>query len=178
VQLATDGDRNHQRALYRHLKRLPGVQAVNERADSIDNLVGTIIKTQRIFIGLLIFFAGVIFFGSILNSSLIGLAERQREVATLRVLGYAPRQIGGLFLRESLVINTAGTLLGLPLGYVLTQAMTAAYETELFRIPVVSEPWVGGTTLVLSVVFGLVAHQLVQRAIDRLEWREALNVKE
>jgi putative ABC transport system permease protein len=178
VQLALDGHPASRKALYRELKRLPAVMAVNEREDSIENLVGTIIKTQKIFIGLLVFFAGVIFFGSILNSSLIGLAERQREVATFRVLGYGPRQVGGLFLRESLAINTAGTLLGLPLGYLLTQAMARAYETELFRIPVVSEPWVWATTLVLSVAFGLIAHVFVQRAIDRMNWREALNVKE
>lgn len=178
VQLAIDRDAAGKRALYRELKRLPGVQAVNERRDSIDNLVGTIIKTQRIFIFLLIAFAGVIFFGSILNSSLIGLAERQREVATLQVLGYTPWHIGGLFLRESMVLNTVGSLLGLPLGYALTHAMAAAYATELFRIPVVATPpvWIG--TMALSVVFGLAAHAFVQRSIGRMNWREALNVKE
>jgi len=178
VQLAIDRDAGNKRALYRELKRLPAVQAVNERADTIHNLVDTIIKTQRIFIVVLIGFAGVIYFGSILNSSLIGLAERQREVATFQVLGYTPWHIGGMFLRESMVLNTVGSLLGLPLGYALTHAMAAAYATELFRIPVVSTPavWIG--TMVLSVVFGLAAHCFVQRAIGKLNWREALNVKE
>jgi putative ABC transport system permease protein len=178
VQLAIHDSPVNRRALYRELKQLPGVQSVNERQDQIDNLVSTIINTQKIFIGLLIFFAGVIFFGSILNSSLIGLAERQREVATFQVLGYAPWQIGGLFLKESLVVNTAGTLLGLPLGYQLTRMMAAAYETEMFRIPVVMAPWVAGATVVLSVIFGLLAHVFVQRAINQMNWREALNVKE
>jgi len=76
------------------------------------------------------------------------------------------------------VLNTAGSLLGLPLGYALTHAMAAAYATELFRIPVISTPavWIG--TMALSVVFGLGAHCFVQRAIGKLNWREALNVKE
>jgi putative ABC transport system permease protein len=178
VQLAVVGTPEEQRALYRELKQLPGVQSVNRRTDAIDNLESTIIDTQKIFIGMLIFFAGVIFFGSILNSSLIGLAERQREVATFRVLGYSPWQVGGLFLKESLLVNTAGTLLGLPLGYQLTEAMAAAYETEMFRIPVVAPPWVWGVTLALSIVFGLAAHMFVQRAIHQMNWREALNVKE
>ena len=54
--------------------------------------------TKWIIIGLLVLFAGVVFFGSILNASLVSLAERQREVATLRVLGYGPWQIGSLLL--------------------------------------------------------------------------------
>ncbi|MGE3405644.1 MAG: ABC transporter permease [Pirellulales bacterium] len=178
VQLATDQYPEHQAELHRQLKQLPGLSSVNQRADAVENLVETIIKTQRIIIGILIMFAGVIFFGSILNSSLISLAEREREVATFRVLGYTEWQIGGLFLRESLVINTLGTLLGLPLGYKLTELMAWSYETELFRIPVISRPYIWWTTLLLSLVFGLIAHLCVQRAINRLNWREALNVKE
>ena len=62
-------------------------------------------------------FAGIVFFGSILNTSLVSLAERQREVATLRVLGYGPWQVGSLLLRESMITTVLGTLLGMPLGY-------------------------------------------------------------
>ena len=58
----------------------------------------------------------MIFFASLLNTSLIGLAERRREVATLRVLGYGAWQIGGFFLRESMIINVLGTLLRLSAG--------------------------------------------------------------
>ena len=84
-----------------------------------------------------VIFAGVIFFCSLLNSSLISLAERRREVATLRVLGYTEWQVGGLFLRESLVINSLGTLVGLPLGYLLSYVLSRLYDTEMFRFPLV-----------------------------------------
>ena len=93
-----------------------------------------------IFIGLLVLFAGVIFFSSMLNTSLIGLAERRREVATLRVMGYTEYQIGGYFLRESMLVNSIGTLLGLPVGYALTMWLTKVYDTEMFRFPLVSRP--------------------------------------
>ena len=65
-------------------------------------------------------FAGIVFFGSILNASLVSLAERQREVATLRVLGYGPWEIGSLLLRESMITTARGHVLGMPLGYLLT----------------------------------------------------------
>jgi len=72
------------------LKELPALQSVHYRADTVNNLRTTVIETQSIFIGVLVFFAGVIFFCSVLNSSLVSLAERQGEVATFRVLGYTP----------------------------------------------------------------------------------------
>ncbi len=172
VQLATEKSPDARATLYKSLKELPAVQAVNARSDVIENLE-FIIETQKIFIVFVVVFAGVIFFSSLLNSSLIGLAERRREVATLRVLGYTEWQVGGLFLRESMVVNTLGTLIGLPLGYSLAWTLALLYDTEMFRFPLVSPPrvWIG--TIVMAIVFACVAHAVVQRAIYRLDWLEA-----
>lgn len=178
VQLAVNPSREAHEALYRELKRLPALQSVTARADTIANVVDTLVKNQQVFIFLLVMFAGVIFFGSVLNSSLIGLAEREREVATLLVLGYTERQVGGLFLRESLLVNTLGSLVGLPLGYGLNVAITIAYDTDLFRIPVVDPKIIWLETLALGTVFALAAHAIVQRAIWRMNWLEALKTKE
>jgi putative ABC transport system permease protein len=178
IQLAIDPRYEPRRLLNRELKKLPGIQAVNARADFVRNLQDTVIKTQRIFIGMLIMFAGVIFFNSILNSSLISLAERGREVATMRVLGYGPWQIGNLFLRESMVVNLLGTLLGMPLGYKLCEALALSYENDLFRIPVVTKPWIWVSVFLLAVAFGLVAHAVVQRKIFTADWQDELKVKE
>ena len=64
----------------------------------IRSLEKTLVENMWVFIGMLVMFAGIIFFGSIFNASLVSLAERQREVATLRVLGYGPWQIGSLLV--------------------------------------------------------------------------------
>ena len=89
----------------------------------VENLEETLIENMWVFIGDARHLRRVVFFGSILNASLVSLAERQREVATLRVLGYGPWQIGSLLLRESLIVTLVGTLLGMPLGYLLTVLM-------------------------------------------------------
>jgi putative ABC transport system permease protein len=123
-------------------------------------------------------FAGVIFFGSILNSSLVSLAERQREIATLRVLGYGPWEIGSLLFRESLILTGVGTLLGMPLGYGLTVLMAKSYESELLRFPVVSSAWTWIATAVLALVFAVAAYLFVQVAVHRMDWLEALQAKE
>lgn len=177
VQLATDRSQASRLALYRELKQLPAVQAVNARANVIKNLE-FIVETQRIFIMFVVLFAGVIFFSSLLNSSLISLAERRREVATLRVLGYTPWQVGGLFLRESLVVNSAGTLLGLPLGYFIAWGLSRMYDTEMFRFPLVSPPWVWWGAVVMAAIFAMAAHGFVQRSIVRLDWLDASKTKE
>ncbi|MCA9269261.1 MAG: FtsX-like permease family protein, partial [Planctomycetales bacterium] len=138
----------------------------------------TLLQNQFVFIVVLTVFSGVIFFGSIVNSSLVNLAERQREVATLTALGYSRWQIGATFLRESMVVNFVGTVLGMPLGYGLVALTAWAYATDLARLPVVSAPWVWWCTLGLSALFAALAHLVVQWRIHRLDVLAGLKVQE
>jgi ABC-type antimicrobial peptide transport system permease subunit len=86
--------------------------------------------------------------------------------------------VGGMFLRESMLVNLIGTLAGLPLGYALATGMVRMYENEMFRIPVVFTADILIKTLVTAVAFGLLAHVFVQRSINKMNWLEALKVKE
>ncbi len=178
VQLAMDTDLRARGSFNGQLKQLPAIQGVANRQSMIKSLEDTIIFNMNVFIFVLVGFAGVIFFGSILNSSLVSLAERQREVATLRVLGYGPWQIGSLLLRESLLLTTIGTALGMPIGYLLTVAVAMSHDSELLRFPVVSSATTWVMTAALAALFTVLAYLFVQRAIHRMVWLEALQTKE
>ena len=178
AQLVTDRKQEHLVLLYRELKQLPGVRSIQSRRDMIENLTETLLANQFVFIGILVVFSGVIFFGSIVNASLVSLAERQREVATFCALGYSHRQVGGMFLRESMLTNLTGSLLGLPAGYGLTWLTCMSYDTDIIRLPVVTANWVWITTMSTAVVFALLAHGVVQWSIWKMDYLEALKVKE
>ena len=178
VQLATDRNPQHTESLFRELRQLPALESVTARPDMIRSLEETLVDNLWVSIGMLIVFAGVIFFGSIFNASLVSLAERQREVATLRVLGYGPWRVGSLLLRESMIVTVLGTVLGMPLGYLLTVGAAASYDSEMFRFPVVSSVGTWIWTAVLAVAFGLIAHLCVQWTIHRMDWLAALNARE
>jgi putative ABC transport system permease protein len=178
AQLKLDPRPAIQERLFRELKRTPSVRSVSTRRDTVGNLRKTLLETQWVFIGALVLFAGLIFFGSVLNASMVNLAERQREVGTLLALGYDPWRVGNLFLRESLVTNTLGTALGLPFGYFLAVLTAASYNNDLIRLPVVSPPWTWITTILLAAVFGALAHSAVQLRIRSLDFVQSLKVKE
>jgi putative ABC transport system permease protein len=167
-----------ERALNLQLKQTPGVSGVVARRDMIASLTETILQSQSGFIGTLVVFAGVVFFGSIVNASIVNLAERQREVATFRALGYGEWRIGSMFLRESLLTCLLGTLLGMPVGYGLSVLTALSYANELMRLPVVTAPWIWIVTFVLALLFALLAHGVVQLSIHRMNFMEALQVKE
>jgi putative ABC transport system permease protein len=178
AQLSLNNSRDDRRALYRQLKELPGIEAINSREQLVERINDTLLKMQAVSIGFLVGFASVIFLGSIVNSSLVNLAERQREVATLIALGYTRWQVGSVFLRESVVTNSLGTLLGMPLGYLLITVVAAQFNNDVMRFPVVSAPWVWTSVALLSLMFVLIAHAIVQWQIGRLDVLEALKVKE
>ena len=69
-------------------------------------------------------------------------------------------------------------MLGMPIGYGLSVLTSMAYESEMFRFPVISRPETYLWTAVLAILFGLGAHLIVQRNIHRMDWLEALQSKE
>jgi putative ABC transport system permease protein len=106
------------------------------------------------------------------------MAERLREIATLKAIGYTSREVASFFLSESLIVNMAGIVPGLLLGQGLMNAMARAFQNDIFsmpsRIAVLSFLW----TVVLCIVFVFLAHAVVARRIRRLSWVEELGSKE
>ncbi len=164
--------------LFRAIKRLPNTQGLSVPADSKQIVEKTLVETSLISIGMLVVFAGVIAFGSILNNALIEIGDRLREISTLRVIGYRPGQIAGILFQQNIVIFAAGMLVAFPLGYALLWALASAYDSELYRMPVVVRPPVVFYTATLALLFVLIAQWIVHRQVKRLDWRDGVQVKE
>jgi putative ABC transport system permease protein len=178
IQMQVRPGLEHRLRLFRRLKDLPAVQAINDNVQGRWNIEHAFVEPMRGVVVAMVLFAGAIFFGSILTMSLVSIAERRREVATFLVMGFDSRQVGGIFLRESMLVNVIGALIGLPMGLWLILILLEEYSTELYRIPLVLTPVPFGIAIALSVAFTLIAHVIVQRVIARMDWREALNARE
>jgi putative ABC transport system permease protein len=126
----------------------------------------------------MILFAGVIAFGSMVNNSLIEIGDRMRDISTFRVLGYRPNQVAGIFLRQNLIIFAVGLILAFPIAYGMVVGIARAYDTELFRMPVVIRPNAFIWTTLISIVFVLIAQWVVYRQIHKLDWLEGVKVQE
>ncbi len=159
-------------------KKRPAVVGLGERQRTLTQINETFGETMGQNLTVMVIFAGLISFGSVLNAAIVSLSERRREVGTLRVLGYTNRQVGALFAWESLLLNGIGVLVGLAGGVGLANLLSLAYDTELYRFPVVIYPARVLHAVLIMVAFLLLAQWLVQGMIRRLPWLEVLNVKE
>lgn len=165
-------------AFLKDLMRYPTLMNVEVTSEQRQNMYATFVEKMGGVAYPLIFFGAVIFFGSILNASLIAIIERQREIATYRVLGYQATEIGRMLLRENLILNLTGMLFGLPLGWYMLKGMAALYTNDMYAMPAVMTGGSWAWSVGLTVIFVLIAQIFVQRAVNRLDWLEALNIKE
>jgi len=163
---------------YRKLKRLPNARTLSVRAEARQNIEKTLVEATIFSIGLMVIFAGIIAFGSTLNNALIEIGDRMREISTLRILGYHPREIAGMLFRQTAITFVIGTVLSFPLGLALIHWIASAYDSELYRTPIVVRPPLVLLTVVLAFLFVLVAQALVYRQIRALDWLEGVKVKE
>ena len=156
-------------ALYAALKESPAVAGVSLQSIAEQNF--TQLMDQNIGVSVWIYtgFAALIAIGVVYNSVRISFAERERELASLRVLGFSRAEISYILLGEIAFL----TLLALPLGAVLGTGLAfylaQAVSSDLFRLPFVIKPstygYAAGVVIVVTAVSGL----LVRRQLDRMD---------
>lgn len=176
--LATSSQIGAWDGLYTEVKERPDVVGVSNRQRAIKQMRETFIQNIKVSITILILFAGLIAFGSVLNTALVSLSEREREVGTFRVLGYSSREIASILRGEQVLLSTLGIVIGAFAGIGLTHLIAIAYDTDFMRMPVVIYRSRVAIAAVLMVFFISLAQGLVYGYIRKLPWLDALKVKE
>ena len=164
--------------LHRRLKDTPRVAGVSLSSAAYQSFQETIGETLGLMIGINLIFAAVIACGVVYNSARISLSERERDLASLRVLGFTRAEISVILLGELAVVTLLAVPLGLVLGYGFCRGIIEAMATELLRIPMVVETasyaWAALAVIIVSALSGLV----VRRRLDRLDLVAVLKSRE
>jgi putative ABC transport system permease protein len=126
-------------------------------------------------LGVLIFFAGAIAFGSVLNANIVEINDHTRVIATFRVLGYTP---GAIFRRQVFFLSVVGLALSIPVGFGLAQIAANLYNNDLIRMPIVLRPTSAAISVGAVALFVIVAERFGRRAVERLDWVEGIKIRE
>ena len=155
-------------ALDRTLKEFPNAK-VQTRSEFVDNQISGLNSVLNILYILLALSVLVSFFG-IVNTLVLSVFERTREIGMLRAVGMTRRQIRRMIRHESIITAAIGGVLGILLGIALGALLVARVDFIDFTLPV--------TQLVIfavaAIVVGIIAAIFPARRAARLNVLQAL----
>jgi putative ABC transport system permease protein len=174
--IETDSVRIQQ--VYREIKEMPRVAGTSVREQMLRNFYETIANQMLTFAFFNTLLATTVAMGVVYNSTRIAFAERSRELASLRVLGFTRGEITYILLGEMGLL----TLLAIPLGFFIGKGggglMVRNMETELFRVPLVVDNGTYAFAASVVLVSALISGVMIKRKLDRLDLVAVLKTKE
>jgi putative ABC transport system permease protein len=155
-------------ALERSLQDFPNAKAAT-REQFIDNQISPLSSILNVLYVLLALSVVVSLFG-IVNTLVLTVFERTRELGMLRAIGMTRRQVRRMIRYESVITALIGGALGIVLGIVLGALLVARVEFIAFSLPI------GQIAIfaVLAIVVGILAAIFPARRAARLNVLEAL----
>jgi putative ABC transport system permease protein len=129
---------------------------------------------QKIYMG----FAVVVAFGIVYNSARISLSERQRELATLRVVGFTRGEVASVLISELVILTSLALPIGLLIGSGFATVILQTINTEFVRLPVILTT--ANFSLAVLVITGasFLSALFATRRLDRLDLVGALKARE
>jgi putative ABC transport system permease protein len=169
VKMAGGEQAADQIALDRTLSAFPNAK-VQTRQKFIDNQISGLKSVLNILYVLLALSIIVSLFG-IVNTLVLSVFERTREIGMLRAVGMTRRQVRRMVRHESVITALIGSAIGIALGIVLGALLAARVDFIAFTLPVGSLI----AFVIAAWVVGLLAAIFPARRASRLRPLEALS---
>lgn len=164
--------------IYTALQDMPtvaGVSLKSQARDAFVTLMNTGAGAIRYVMGGIAF---VITFGIVYNAARIALAERARDLASLRVIGFTKGEAAFVLLGELAVVTLVALPLGALMGYYMSFGIAAGFSTDLYQIPAIFDPVSYGQATLVVLTAAVVSGWLVKRDLDSSDMIEALKTRE
>ena len=153
-------------------KTFDGIKTTNSIVD-IENSWDDITETMWLIIYVLIFFACLLAIIALYNLGLLSFTEIEREISTLKVLGFKSNDLRRLLLTQNLFFTVIGFILGIPLGLYILGLMWQYSGDALYLIPSLT---ITNILLTAAITFSLsiVVNLMFSRKIKKLNIVESL----
>ena len=157
----------------RNYSTIKTTNSMNDMTSSWDELT----EAMWLLIYILIFFASLLAVVVLYNLGLLSFTEIEREIATLKVLGFKTGALRKLLLTQNLWFTTIGFLLGIPVGYYILKIMWESSGDSFYILPSIS---LTNIILTAAITFSLsiFVNLMFSRKIKKLDMVESLKSSE
>ena len=160
------------------IKALPEIASAVLLTEIRDSFRDTISENIRRNTILFLTISILITSGVAYNGARIQLSERARELASLRILGFTRREASSILLGETAVLAVLAQPLGWGIGALISWAMVAGFDSDLYRIPLVLTAANFATASLVTLGAALASALLVRRRFDRADIVAVLKTRE
>ena len=136
--------------------------------------VATMMQSLRYIVLVVVLGAAALAFIVLYNLTNINITEREREIATIKVLGFYDSETNRYVFRENIILTVLGALLGLPMGKLLHAYVMGQIRIDLMCFDVRVAPLSYLISAALTLVFGLLVNLALRRKIRAIDMSQAL----
>lgn len=136
----------------------------------LDDMLGSL----NLVIIVLIISAGMLAFVVLYNLNTVNIAERKRELATLKVLGFFNQEVGAYVYRENIILTFIGALVGVGLGRILHLFIIETVEVDnaMFGRNINLPSYI--YSLLLTIVFSMIINGVMYFKLKKIDMVESL----
>ncbi len=168
-----NGSAEEQIAFTDELKEVDGVLSVTGIAELESQFNGAFMLINMV-VAIVLVMSAALAFVVLFTLASTNISERQRELATIKVLGFFDPEVHMYVNRETMILTGIGILAGMPLGRLFAQSLTVILNLPSIYLAVSLKPRSYLYALILDVVFALLVNVVINRTMDRIDPVEAL----
>ncbi len=156
-------------SLSRRFKLLPAITGVTFLDNASRSMRKMLSQGSGFFASMFVVFSSLMAAGVAFSSARVTFAEQERDLATLRVLGFSRREASYVLLAEIGALLLVSMPVGAVLGALLSRWLMSQFATELFTLPYVTNAAVYGKSCLFVAAAVLGAALFVRSGVDRLD---------
>ena len=156
------------------LSQVSGVQMIADLKATFDDMMTNI----DAIVVVLVAAAGMLAFVVLYNLTNINIAERVKEIATLKVLGFYDKEVSAYVYRENVMLSLMGAALGLVLGMLMHQFVIYSVHVDAVMFGRTVKVLSYLASAALTMVFSAFVNLVMNRKLKRISMVESMKAPE
>ena len=173
IYLSTTGDDAAQKLLANEISTMQGVEGISLYSGLLDNF-NSMVKGLNGIIWVLIVSSMLLAFVVLSNLITVNISERQREIATLKVLGFRRAEVKKYIFKENNLLAGIGGIVGIPVGIALHRYIMRTVEMDYLMFGRNIEWMSFFYAFVLTIAFSVVVNRMMTKRLNDIRMVESL----
>ena len=173
----TSDDTDTCNAIFEKLLDLSGVATTSRMRDTQDTYMHSMERVDFVVV-IIILAAAALAMVVLFNLSNINITERQRELATIKLLGFYDREVSAYIYRENIVLTVFGILIGCFMGHWLHIYLVRSTEIDLMMFGRQTKATAYLYAAILTTIFSFLVNVLAHFRMKKIDMVESLKSAE